>query len=108
MKLVIEMDKADYEKIKKTSFVENTETMLHQSLEDRKGTMMLFRVMDAIKDGTPIPKYGRLIDANELLKNKRLFQDFDGDMFYIIHEEAVINAPVIIEADKKGEDADSD
>lgn len=54
MQIVIELDKEDYEKIKKTSFVENTETMLNQSLEDRKGTMMLFRVIDAIKDGTPL------------------------------------------------------
>ena len=54
MELVIRIDKADYEKIKKTSFVENTDTMLHQSSEDRKGTMILFRIMDAIKDGTPL------------------------------------------------------
>lgn len=54
MDLIIKINKADYEKIKKTSFVENTETMLHQSSEDRKGTMMLFRIMDAIKDGTPL------------------------------------------------------
>lgn len=54
MQIVIELDKEDYEKIKKTSFVENTETMLNQSSEDRKGTMMLFRIIDAIKDGTPI------------------------------------------------------
>ena len=56
MQIVIELDKEDYEKIKKTSFVENTEIMLNQSSEDRKGTMMLFRIIDAIKDGTPNPK----------------------------------------------------
>ena len=53
MKLIIDISEEDYEKIKTTSFVENTETMLKQSAEDRKGTMMLFRVMDSIKNGEP-------------------------------------------------------
>ena len=54
----------------------------------------------AIYYGTPLPKgHGRLIDADELLKEKRCFEDFDGDIFNIIHEETVINAPTIIEAD---------
>lgn len=51
MKLVIDISEKDYEKIKATSFVEDTETMLKQSAEDREGTTMLFRVMDSIKRG---------------------------------------------------------
>lgn len=54
----------------------------------------------ATRIGTPLPKgHGRLIDAGALLKEKRCFEDFDGDTFNIIHEEAVINADTIIEAD---------
>ena len=53
MRLVIDISEEDYEKIKTTSFVENTETVLKQSSEDRKGTMMLFRIMDSIKNGEP-------------------------------------------------------
>ena len=54
----------------------------------------------AVAKGTPLPKgHGRLIDADELLKEKRCFEDFDGDTFNIIHEETVINADTIIEAD---------
>lgn len=56
MQIVIDITEKDYEKIRKTSFVENTEIMFKQSSEDRKGTMMLFRVIDAIKNGTPLPK----------------------------------------------------
>ena len=55
MQIVIKIQEDDFEKIKNTSFVENTEIMFHQSSEDRKLTMMLFRIMDAIKDGTPLP-----------------------------------------------------
>lgn len=67
MQIVINIDKEDYEKIRETSFVENTEIMFKQSSEDRKGTMMLFRVIDAIKNGTPLPKgHGDLIDRKEI------------------------------------------
>lgn len=53
-----------------------------------------------------LPKgHGRLVDADELLKEKRCFEDFDGDTFNIIHEETVINASDVIEADK-GESED--
>lgn len=67
MKIVIDISKDDFEKIKNISFVEDTETMLHQSSEDRKSTMMLFRVMDAIKEGTPLSEHhGDLIDRTKL------------------------------------------
>lgn len=57
---------------------------------------------EAIKYGVVLPKgCGRLIDADELLKEKRRFEDFDGDTFNIIHEETVINAETIIPADKE-------
>lgn len=38
MQIVIDIPEKDYEKIRETSFVENTETMFKQSSEDRKGT----------------------------------------------------------------------
>jgi len=49
MKLVIDISKDDYDFIKNTSFVENTEVMFKQSAEDRTKTMILFRIVDAIK-----------------------------------------------------------
>ena len=60
---------------------------------------------DAIrKNSIQLPKgHGDLIDRKELLKMKRHFEDFDGDVFDIIHEETVINAPTIIPADKEEE-----
>lgn len=83
--LVIEIEKDEYWNI----------------VRDRKfDGRRLYHFEKMIADGIPFPKrHGDLIDKSELLKNKRLFQDLDGDMFYIIHEETVINAPTIIEAD---------
>jgi len=98
MKIVINISKDDFERIKNTSFVEDTETMLHQSSEDRKSTMMLFRVMDAIKEGTPLPKHhGDLVDRDALLDGA-----YEIDSMYCIYDEVVNvddikSAPTIIE-----------
>ncbi len=54
VKLVIEIPKEDIELICKTSFVEDERTMFKQSPSDRQGTMMLFRLMDSVKDGIPL------------------------------------------------------
>lgn len=54
IKLIIEIPKEDIELICKTSFVEDERTMFKQSPSDRQGTMMLFRVMDSVKNGTPL------------------------------------------------------
>lgn len=62
-------------------------------------------LLDAFSKAEMLPKgHGNLIDSEELLKKKVKFEDFDGDTFNIIHEETIINAPTIIEADKEKED----
>ena len=70
--------------------------------EPIKENFNIYELASYIDKGTPLPKgHGRLIDVNELLKEKRCFEDFGGDTFNIIHEESVINAETIIEADKE-------
>jgi len=87
MKIVIELSEEDYKDITLTG--ENTINL---------GVLLALR--KAVRNGAPLLKgHGRLIDVDELLKEKRCFEDFDGDTFNIIHEETVINAPTIIEAD---------
>ena len=54
VKLIIEIPKEDIELICKTSFTEDERTMFKQSPSDRQGTMMLFRLMDSVKDGKPL------------------------------------------------------
>ena len=54
--IVIEIDNKAFNFIKEYSFVENTEVMLKQSVEDRVKTLMLFDMINALKNGTPLPK----------------------------------------------------
>lgn len=116
MQIVINITEEDYEKIRETSFVENTEIVFKQSSEDRKGTMMLFKVIDAIKNGTPLPKgHGDLIDRSKIYKaipaeednctgvgmtldEMDAYNDGIDAMYSLVH-----GAPTIIEADKGGE-----
>ncbi len=94
MQIVINITEEDYEKIRETSFVENIEIVFKQSSEDRKGTMMLFRVIDAIKNGTLLPKgHGDLIDVDSLDIPIDICDGFEA-MDYIY------GADTIIEADK--------
>lgn len=59
----------------------------------------------AFNEAVVLPKgHGDLIDSRELLRKKIRFEDFDGDTFNIIHEETIINAQTIIEADKEKKD----
>lgn len=100
MKIVIDIPEEDYEMIKNTTFTENTETIFRQSSEDRKGTIMLFRLLDSVTDGTPLPKgHGRLIDADALEKK----------ICEAIQESSAVSvtldtfAPTIVESDKEVE-----
>jgi hypothetical protein len=103
MQIVIDIPKDDFEKIKNISFVENTETMLHQSSEDRKGTMMLFRVMDAIKEGTPLPKgHGRLGDLDALeeyfrnVRKELKASDYKNGIEFFVRDEMLLNVQQFI------------
>lgn len=53
MQIVIEIPELVFDYFKNTSFVEH-EDCLRQSLEDRRGTMNLFRLVDAVKHGKVI------------------------------------------------------
>lgn len=62
-------------------------------------------LLNAFSEAVVLPKgHGNLIDSEELLKKKVRFEDFDGDTFDIIHEETIMNAPTIIEANKEEKD----
>lgn len=103
MKIVIDIPKDDFERIKNTSFVENTETMLHQSSEDRKSTMMLFRVMDAIQEGIPLPEHhGDLISKEQAIELVEFYQlnpqHFD---FVNLIDEIKDEKPIIEESDNE-------
>lgn len=54
VKLIIEIPKEDIAFIRKTSFIEDEKTIFKQTSSDRQGTMILFRLMDSIKNSTPL------------------------------------------------------
>lgn len=99
MKIVIDIHEKDYQSI--------------------KNGQIPFSVIDAVKNGTPLPKgHGRLIDADNIiplaLKKKTLVLE-DTDLIDIRSREIVIdylfkdikdyinNMPTIIESDKESE-----
>lgn len=90
MQIVIDMTKKDYNNIK--PFL-NGKTI--------KGGFSLYKVLEIIKNGTPLPKrHGRLIDADEIQ-----FENADFDTYgdYSRAFDAIDQADTIIEADKEVE-----
>ena len=68
MQIVIDIDDMAYKFVQGTSFVEDESTMFEQTNADRKKTLLLFDILDAIKNGIPLPKgHGRLIDADKTI-----------------------------------------
>ena len=103
--IVIEIDNKAFNFIKEYSFVENTEVMLKQSVEDRVKTLMLFDMINALKNGTPLPKgHGRIGDIDELmdiigLKDNEEYRAYNyGE---VITLEDIDRLNVIIEPDKE-------
>jgi hypothetical protein len=91
--IVIKIPEDAYDYLINTHFVENTKLMFNQSAENRKHTMQLFEVIDAVKNGTPLPKgHGRLIDEKDLSLLT----------VHLIDGMLVCDAPTIIEAEWSG------
>ncbi len=96
MKIVIDIDDMAYKFVQDTSFVEDESTMFEQTNADRKKTLLLFDILEAIRNGTPLPKgHGRLIDADAIIDTLGC-SDSDIYVRACIEEDA----PTIIEADK--------
>ncbi len=75
--------------------------------ETIKGGFNLFRALEIIKNGTPLPKgHGRLIDADAYIARDA---DFENGGFIESMDAEYFNSitPTIIEADKEVQDADS-
>ena len=69
MKIVIEIPEEIYDFVQNTSFVEDENTLFKQTNAERQKTLYLFDILDAIRNGTPLPEHhGRLIDADAFQK----------------------------------------
>ena len=87
--------------------------MIHNR-EMREGGKSAYYFEGLIQNGTPLPKHGRLIDA-DYLKDVILLHNFHGNNKNIVLyadrrgyrlrqrevDESIINAPTIVEADRE-------
>lgn len=97
MEIVIELTDEVIAFVEETSFVEDERTLFRQSNADRKKTLILFDIIDAIRNGTPLPKgHGRLIDADALYKSSRLCHT-EEDGTACVEWREINDAPTIIE-----------
>ena len=101
IELVIKLNEEYIKQIDKIRF-------LIGGIEDRS---LQVNVINAIKNGTPLPKGHRFIDADEILNHAFIRDDEEGDIFvqkyYCIKKEIMDNALVLfdtLEADKEQED----
>lgn len=104
--IVIKISEDAYDYLINTHFVENTKYIFNQSAEDRKHTMQLFEVIDAVKNGTPLPEHhGDLIDRNtiEVLRIGNIKREYDKgfDAGVTCMVNRILDAPTIIETDKE-------
>lgn len=57
MKIVIDIDDEIYDFVQNTSFVEDENTLFKQTNAERQKTLALFDIIDAIRNGTPLPEW---------------------------------------------------
>lgn len=98
MEVVIDIPEEIYEFVQNTSFVEDESTLFKQTNAERRKTLYLFDIIDAIRNGTPLPEHhGRLIDADDI----RVIE-LEDSLHVIRHEkgddvDVYTDAPTIIE-----------
>ena len=99
MKIVIDINEKDYDFINNTSFVEDEGLIIRQTREDRKKTMILFDILDAVRNGTPLPEHhGRLISEEDMLSVIMFSKLFDDAKVGEV-KKALLNIPTIIEGE---------
>ena len=60
-------------------------------------------IKDCIRNGTPLPEHGRLIDADTLEECKEMMNTIMGECKYAVRMDDIRNVPTIIPATKEGE-----
>ena len=66
-------------------------------INPRKGSILNDIILDAAKNGTPLPKgHGRLIDESDLMPDS----DYEDGTFYAVSIGQIKRASTIIEADR--------
>ena len=103
MEIVIKIPEEIYDFVQNTSFVEDENTLFKQSNAERQKTLFLFDIIDAIRNGTPLPDHhGRIIDESKInnvykYKEEAINNNIKAINITITHTDA----PTIIEADER-------
>lgn len=92
MKRIIEIEEREFDLIEETTFVEDTDVMFRQTADDREKTLMMFRIIDAIKQSKPYDDSGDLI-SREALKNNEPHYDEEG--YRVFYESEIDNAQAV-------------
>lgn len=88
MKIVIDVPEEAYKEIHSLKY------LIH-GLKSEENRQLFYQLINAIQDGTPLPKHhGRLIDADALWKKW---------VFDAIGKQEIDEAPTIIEGNDSGE-----
>ena len=92
MKLIIDIPDDDYR------YIKELQSLIIGGRRNCKTIQM--NVINAIKNGTPLPKHGRLIDADKL-KEYQVIMQYEGKPVRVVSVIAIDNAPTVIEGEKK-------
>ena len=104
MQIVIDIPEEIYDFVQITFFVEDENTLFKQTNAERRKTLFLFDILDAIRNGTPLPEgHGRLIDADAIDWFKG--EDENGNPCYIFDKRDLSLEPTVLEADGSEENA---
>lgn len=103
MKTVIDIPEETYDFVQNTSFVEDENTLFKQSNADRQKTLFLFDIIDAIRNGKPLPEHhGDLISKEQAIELVEFYQlnpqHFD---FVNLIDEIKDEKPIIEESDSE-------
>ena len=103
MKIVIDIPEETYDFVQNTSFVEDERTLFKQSNAERQKTLFLFDIIDAIRNGEPLPEHhGDLISKEQAIELVEFYQlnpqHFD---FVNLIDEIKDEKPIIEESDNE-------
>lgn len=105
MKIVIDIPEETKEFIDNTSFVDYETNIFDPTLiiTDKKKTITILDMLDAIRNCTPLPKgHGKLINADDVKANHKRWTGYlDDDMITRLNIAVDKHIPTIIEADEE-------
>lgn len=107
MKIVIKIPEETYDFVQNTSFVEDENTLFKQSNADRQKTLYLFDILDAIRNGTPLPEHhGDLISKEQAIELVEFYQLNPQHFDFVNLIDEIKDEKPIIEGRIANEDSD--